>query len=274
MRPRLSDGDLDSLVRITAPHPETDPDALLPWSLLEELRILIPCDAVSVYGHDALQRCSFAMQELTELPESAPEEVFWAHYRDCLDCSYPERTGDLASVTMFSDFYDDLTVLDSGMYQEFMAPSGVRHEIRLCLPAGPGRTLRLIFFRGPGPSFTERDRAILTLLRPHIGNAIRTSGRGSQGIDCLTPRQREVLRLVAEGHSNRQIARQLRLSEGTVHKHLEAIFERLGVSNRTAAAAFHASEHPAFPVPDRGIRVPREGEHRRSAHDEGARSTA
>jgi DNA-binding NarL/FixJ family response regulator len=43
------------------------------------------------------------------------------------------------------------------------------------------------------------------------------------------------LRLVAAGHTNRQIARPLGISEGTVRKHLENIYARLQVSSRTAA---------------------------------------
>ena len=51
----------------------------------------------------------------------------------------------------------------------------------------------------------------------------------------LTARQAEVLRLVAEGKTDRQIAAELVLSEKTVGRHLENIFARLGVSTRTAA---------------------------------------
>ena len=51
----------------------------------------------------------------------------------------------------------------------------------------------------------------------------------------LTPRQWELLRLVAAGHTNVQIARRLGISEGTVRTHLENIYERLHVSSRTAA---------------------------------------
>ncbi len=54
----------------------------------------------------------------------------------------------------------------------------------------------------------------------------------------LTPREAEVLRLVATGQSNHQIAGQLALSESTVAKHLTSIFNKVGVDNRTAAAAF------------------------------------
>jgi DNA-binding NarL/FixJ family response regulator len=58
----------------------------------------------------------------------------------------------------------------------------------------------------------------------------------------LTPRQMEVLRLVAAGRSNREIAASLVISEHTVARHIQNIFATLGVSSRTAASAF-AFEH-------------------------------
>jgi DNA-binding CsgD family transcriptional regulator len=58
----------------------------------------------------------------------------------------------------------------------------------------------------------------------------------------LTAREAEVLRLVASGKSNSQIATELVLSEKTVARHLSNIFGKLDVSSRTAAAAY-AFEH-------------------------------
>jgi DNA-binding CsgD family transcriptional regulator len=58
----------------------------------------------------------------------------------------------------------------------------------------------------------------------------------------LTARELEVLRLVAAGRSNREIAAQLVISEHTVARHLQNIFGKLDVSSRTAAASF-AFEH-------------------------------
>jgi ATP/maltotriose-dependent transcriptional regulator MalT len=58
----------------------------------------------------------------------------------------------------------------------------------------------------------------------------------------LTARELEVLRLVAAGNSNREIAATLVISEHTVARHLQSIFRKLGVSSRTAAGAF-AFEH-------------------------------
>ncbi|MEZ5935757.1 MAG: response regulator transcription factor [Alphaproteobacteria bacterium] len=56
-------------------------------------------------------------------------------------------------------------------------------------------------------------------------------------LDRLTPRQRDVLALLAQGRSNKEIARALDIAEGTVKIHLAALLRILGVRNRTEAAA-------------------------------------
>jgi ATP/maltotriose-dependent transcriptional regulator MalT len=59
----------------------------------------------------------------------------------------------------------------------------------------------------------------------------------------LTEREAEVLGLVAAGHTNREIATALHLSERTVARHLSNIFTKIGVTTRTAAAAFAFEHH-------------------------------
>lgn len=69
--------------------------------------------------------------------------------------------------------------------------------------------------------------------------------------DRLTTRQVQILRLVRAGLTNRQIARTLGISEGTVRKHLENVHGRLGVHSRVAAV------YAAFTSPaDAGAAVP------------------
>jgi predicted ATPase/DNA-binding CsgD family transcriptional regulator len=67
----------------------------------------------------------------------------------------------------------------------------------------------------------------------------RAPGAGSdEAVTVLSPRELDVLRLVAQGLSNPDIARRLVLSEHTVHRHLANILRKLGLSSRTAAAAW------------------------------------
>jgi DNA-binding NarL/FixJ family response regulator len=72
-----------------------------------------------------------------------------------------------------------------------------------------------------------------------IVDGLRGSAADTAG---LSARELEVVRLVAAGRSNQAIAAELVLSEKTVARHLSNIFGKLGVSSRTAAAAY-AYEH-------------------------------
>jgi DNA-binding NarL/FixJ family response regulator len=69
--------------------------------------------------------------------------------------------------------------------------------------------------------------------------ALLTSpGAGERAV--LSARESEVLRLVAEGLSNKQIATRLTLSEHTVHRHVANVLGKLSLSSRAAAAAYAA----------------------------------
>jgi LuxR family transcriptional regulator, maltose regulon positive regulatory protein len=61
-----------------------------------------------------------------------------------------------------------------------------------------------------------------------------------EAVTVLTPRELDVLKLVAQGMSNPDIAQRLYLSEHTVHRHLANILRKLGLSSRAAAAAWAA----------------------------------
>jgi DNA-binding NarL/FixJ family response regulator len=59
---------------------------------------------------------------------------------------------------------------------------------------------------------------------------------GREAPDSLTASERQVLTLVADGASNRDVAEELYVTVHTVRKHLENAYRKLGVNNRTAAA--------------------------------------
>ncbi len=76
-------------------------------------------------------------------------------------------------------------------------------------------------------------------LSPEVTGALFKVVRRSQvsrSKDLLSDRELDVLRLIAKGINNAEIANQLHLSEGTVRNHVSAILEKLGVSDRTQAA--------------------------------------
>jgi DNA-binding NarL/FixJ family response regulator len=63
----------------------------------------------------------------------------------------------------------------------------------------------------------------------------------SRGIRLLTPREEQVVALVADGLSNREVARELCLSEHTIKKHLFRIFDKLGISSRVELVLYALS---------------------------------
>jgi HD-GYP domain-containing protein (c-di-GMP phosphodiesterase class II) len=83
------------------------------------------------------------------------------------------------------------------------------------------------------------DADAVTAVRAASGEPIRRRRAGPSG---LTDRQIEVLRLLASGHSNREIGRRLSVTPRTAEHHVQDIYARIGVSSR-AAAALYAMQH-------------------------------
>jgi DNA-binding NarL/FixJ family response regulator len=79
-------------------------------------------------------------------------------------------------------------------------------------------------------------------LDPKAARVVLDARRAAAPARELSAREREVLELVATGMANKQIARQLGISDGTVKAHLTRIFQQLGVTDRTQAALW-AREH-------------------------------
>lgn len=120
------------------------------------------------------------------------------------------------------------------------------HQIEAPYEAARSRALiaRACSLLGDNDSCALEMQAALETLtalgaRPEVAALVPDHRHG------LSDREIEVLRLVATGRSNRQIAAALFLSEHTVARHLQNIFVKLGVSSRTAASAFAHEHHLA-----------------------------
>jgi ATP/maltotriose-dependent transcriptional regulator MalT len=108
-----------------------------------------------------------------------------------------------------------------------------------------GRARRLVGDEEGFDLELDAARAVFEQLgaTPSVAAVAALAGQGDEGdAHGLTSRELEVLRLVAKGRSNREIASALVISEHTVARHVQNIFTKLGVPSRTAAGAF-AFEH-------------------------------
>jgi DNA-binding CsgD family transcriptional regulator len=224
-------------------------ESAMPHSVLEALADLVPSDEISYSVMDPQRETHLQIQELNgDLPclerdEDRLEDFFWCTFHDSMACSYPQQAGDFRSVRRASDFYSAGEMSRSRLGELFRL-YGMRHEALMPLtPDGP-IDHRIIFWRADGPDFSDNELWILTLLRPYLAEFERTR-HCQRHSDRLTKRQSELLDLVAAGMTNRQVARRLGLSEGTVRRHLENIFSRLGVTSRTAAVMWHTRREPA-----------------------------
>ena len=208
---RTSDHDLRALAAIVSQDRPDLPEGqgLLPRSLLADLIAQIPCEGISVEHYDTRRQVHTWLQGIDDDDENDESPAGWNGH-------------------------------STGMYIDCIRPQGIDHHLGLALPdlaedAGRERYVGLFFHRAPGPDFSERDRALLVLLRPHLYQACVDVKRRRHPVPRLTPRQNDLLHLLAAGQTNTQIARRLGISEGTVRTHLENIYARLGVSSRTAA---------------------------------------
>jgi DNA-binding CsgD family transcriptional regulator len=242
----LSDEDLRKMTDLlSSAATPVGPHGGLPDAVLVDVAGLIGCDFACFTDTDPACETSYLDQTFdgwvveTEGLIRDTDEPFWRHYWASDACSYPTRTGDARSVTLLSDFYSQHEWHATPMYTEVLGSDGVEHEMMSCLTIRGTRSGRVILIRGHGSDFDERDRMVLALLRPHLAEIHARQRSAVSTADSttpiLTPRQTELLRLVAAGRSTAQIAAALYLSPNTVRKHFENIFNRLDVTSRTAA---------------------------------------
>jgi DNA-binding NarL/FixJ family response regulator len=162
------------------------------------------------------------------------------------------------AVAMAAELDPDVILLDLKL--PVMDGIAVLRELRdagrgvraLVLTSAPDRTLVSLAVQAGATGFLYKDvdpdalvRAIRsvhdghTLLAPDAAGSLLRSGAAAsavQGIGALTAREREVLAQIADGRSNREIARLLRVSEKTVKTHVSSVLAKLGVADRTQAA--------------------------------------
>ena len=254
---RLRQSDLEAILSFLADAGQVEFDHPYPLDFLARLQDLVPCDAITYQELDPHQQRFYSMVEFPSETESTEgdEDAYW-RVAPCPTLDFRERTGRLDAVRT-SDLIDRRRYRNLPIFQEYFRPAGVEHIIDLGLPAPHPQIRSFVLFREVGASdFSERDRDVLEALRPHLYQleahaALRRrlvealgehDGDRDGGICAgLTPREREVVELLAEGMTNAEIAATLWVAPSTVKKHLENVYAKTGVGRRAAlVAARHA----------------------------------
>ena len=229
--------DLDGVLEVVAEAAAARDSTPFPLPVVERLMCLVRCD-----------RGGYFEYRLGVTPNTYAVEQPYVRFpqRDELDrnvwrsWSLPDDAGERADVAVLkvSDRLTRAARRRNPFHTLVSRPLGVEDEMKLWLPA-PKRTVRGFFFcrARSSPDFGERERALLDLLAPHLARIRSRWDLDSGSAGVLTPRERELMRLVGRGLTNREIAADLHLSPGTVRSHLDHIYVKLGVHTRTAALA-------------------------------------
>ncbi|WP_175922649.1 helix-turn-helix transcriptional regulator [Burkholderia latens] len=186
--------------------------------------------------------------ELFGMPESM-HRTYIARYR-MLDPLHPSRcaAGERAVVTLASQLPDERRDA-SAYWTRFLRRHDVADVVEIWLRDDAGRTVgafSLLRF-GNGEAgrnstagrFAPAEIDALARLQPVAEAALAPllrARRGIHRIDCeerLTYREEQIARLVRNGRSNKEIARDLALGQPTIKTHLMRMYRKLGVSNRT-----------------------------------------
>jgi DNA-binding CsgD family transcriptional regulator len=119
----------------------------------------------------------------------------------------------------------------SALYNDYYRRIRIDHVMALPVYVRDGLLVSFVLNR-TRRDFSDRERALLDLLRPHVARVYQRVS----SFNRLTAREADVLRWVAAGKSDAQIGAILGASPRTVQKHLQRVYEKLGVEGRTAAA--------------------------------------
>ncbi len=125
---------------------------------------------------------------------------------------------------------------DTALYNDYYRRIGIDHV--LAVPLFVDRSLLVSFvLNRNGRDFSDRERMLLDLVREPLAALYRHALARQRSLGALpvTAREREVLDWLAAGKTDREIAAILGMSPRTVQKHLQHIYEKLGVETRTAA---------------------------------------
>jgi DNA-binding CsgD family transcriptional regulator len=234
----LGETDFRSVLEFLEVAGEVDGVDPFPEAVLAALRRLIPADVVSYGAFD----CECAGWRAGVNWQGVPRAdvtpgIHEAHLRLTHQKPHPPWAPAAGRAVRWSDLLSRRRLQRLDVYVEVGRPLGAEYELELWLLTPNGVAGGFAFDRCER-DFSERDLDVLDTLRPHLVQLWRNARlRTPAPAGRLTPREREILAWVARGKTNREIAAELYLSPGTVRKHLDNVYAKLGVGSRAGAVA-------------------------------------
>jgi DNA-binding NarL/FixJ family response regulator len=189
-------------------------------------RILSPQD-----GFEVVAECGDGRQAVDELPSLAPEVVLMDIRMPVLDgisaTAQLRRAAEGIAVLVLTTFGEDEVLwgaLEAGAAGFVLKDSSAEDLIAAVRAVAGGAA----WF----------DPAVAPRILEHYRRQVAPAGRSAMRLELLTDREREVLRMMARGAANKEIAAALYVAEATVKTHVGSIFGKLGVRDRPAAIVF------------------------------------
>lgn len=195
------------------------------WIICEGLDAILSADPeITVVGvaHEGAEA-------LELIPQANPDVVL-------MDLRMPGMNG-IQATRQITALYPHIKVLVLTTYAvDEWVLDAIRSGAAGYLLKGTPRDALIAAIKGTHAGLTHIDPAVAGSLFERIAQQPQITDAASTIVDDLSDREREILRLVARGLSNEEIARQLFLSKGTVRNYVSAILAKLGVADRTQAA--------------------------------------
>jgi DNA-binding NarL/FixJ family response regulator len=189
-------------------------------------RILSPAD-----GFEVIAECADGREAVTRLPALQPDVVL-------MDIRMPVLDG-IAATAQLQELADPLVVLVLTTFGEDEVLWGAMEAGAAGFVLKDASAEDLIAavraIAGGGAWF---DPAVAPRILAHYRERVAPAARASARLDLLSDRERDVLRLMARGATNGEIAASLYVAEATVKTHVGSIFGKLGVRDRAAAIVF------------------------------------
>lgn len=184
--------------------------------------------------------CATAEEALAVLPQQRPDVVL-------MDIQLPQQSG-IECTAQLKQLLPEVRIImvtvygDPDLILKALRAGACGYLLKRCTPEELITAVREVQ-QGGAPMSREIARKVIT----YFQEAAQPPGPATDSVaavDNLSPREREILELLTQGFSDKEIAEKLGVKHGTVRWHLQHVYEKLHVRSRTEAALKFRSAQP------------------------------